>query len=145
MPALDAFGGTWTLEREIEDYRSGATGGLTGQAVFAPDAHGAMLYEEDGTLRLGAQPPMRATRRYSWASGADGITVFFEDGRLFHTIAADQARPEARHDCAPDLYLVSYDFSRWPAWSATWRVTGPAKDYRMVSRYSRVDPGSAQG
>ena len=40
-----------------------------------------------------------------------------------------------RHWCDPDSYAVRYDFSRWPEWSARWRVEGPHKAYIMYSRY----------
>ncbi|MCE8467683.1 DUF6314 family protein, partial [Rhodovulum sulfidophilum] len=56
------------------------------------------------------------------------------DGRFFHLIAPG-ARPEARHDCAPDLYRVRYDFSAWPCWSSFWEVRGPRKNYAMESSY----------
>jgi hypothetical protein len=62
--------------------------------------------------------------------------VLFADGRPFHAFDPGAARPEAAHDCPPDLYRVRYDFSDWPDWQAAWEVRGPRKDYRMVSRYA---------
>ena len=79
---------------------------------------------------------MQATRRYLWRDGGAGtIDVLFEDGRFFHRFDAEDPAPGASHDCAPDSYRVRYDFRAWPRWQAEWRVTGPRKDYAMVSRY----------
>jgi hypothetical protein len=61
--------------------------------------------------------------------------VLFADGRFFHRFDAEDPAPAAAHDCPPDLYRVRYDFRPWPRWQAEWRVTGPRKDYAMVSRY----------
>jgi hypothetical protein len=30
---------------------------------------------------------------------------------------------------------VRYDFRDWPRWQAEWRVTGPRKDYGIVTRF----------
>jgi hypothetical protein len=64
--------------------------------------------------------------------------VLFEDGRFFHRFDAEDPLPGASHACAPDAYRVRYDFRAWPRWEAAWRVSGPRKDYAMVTRYSRA-------
>ena len=133
MPRLEDFAGDWALLRVIDDARGGHAARLEGRARFVPDA-GGLAYEETGLLSLPGQPPMEATRRYLWRAASAGIEVFFEDGRFFHLIGPG-ARPEARHDCPPDRYVVAYDFSHWPDWSTRWRVEGPRKDYAMRSDY----------
>jgi len=130
---LADFEGRWQLSRRIEDHRAGVTGRLEGEAVFEP-GQGGLILTETGRLRYGAGAPMQAERRYLWRAEAGGIAVFFEDGRPFHRFSP--AAPEARHDCPPDLYRVRYDFSVWPAWRAVWHVTGPRKDYGMISTYA---------
>ena len=132
---LRSFTGAWALERAIEDVRAGRTGTPLGEARFTPAPDG-LAYAEEGTLAFAGSPPMHATRRYLWRDGGAGtIDVLFADGRFFHSFDADDAAPAATHDCAPDSYRVRYDFSAWPRWQAEWRVTGPRKDYTMVSRF----------
>ncbi len=138
MPDLSDFEGAWALSRVIEDRLTGAEGRLTGQAQFLPRHAGGLDYVEEGELSYGGQPPMAATRRYIWLPAPDGVAVQFEDGRAFHMIEGDRLMPDANHHCDPDLYHVSYDFTRWPDWQAIWRVVGPRKDYRMLSSYSRA-------
>lgn len=138
LPELQSFEGRWVLSRVVKDEHGGAEGHLTGEAVFTPQGAGRLLYEETGTLRYASQPPMAATRRYVWVAVEEGIEVLFEDERPFHVIEQGRSMPDANHHCDPDLYHVSYDFTRWPAWSSTWRVVGPRKDYRMVSEYTRL-------
>lgn len=133
---LQAFAGRWTLHRTITDRRGGPDGRFDGVAELRPDAEG-LLYEETGQLHLGQAAPFHATRRYLWRADAGGVLVSFEDGRPFHRIALGRAQARDSHDCPPDIYRVSYDFSRWPHWLACWDVTGPRKDYRMVSDYGR--------
>ena len=137
---LRSFLGAWTLERSIADARAGRTGTLAGEARFTP-APGGLAYAEAGTLTFPGSPPMQATRRYLWREGGAGaIDVLFEDGRFFHSFDPDAPAPAALHDCAPDTYRVRYDFTAWPDWQAEWRVTGPDKDYTMLSRYRPLAP-----
>lgn len=139
-PLLAAFEGRWSLTRVVTDQQGGAQGHLNGVAVFSRKGEDHLLYEESGTLNYADQPPMAATRRYLWVVTQDGIDVLFEDGRPFHTIEKGRSMPDANHHCDPDLYHVSYDFTRWPQWSSSWRVVGPRKDYRMVSEYRLIGP-----
>ena len=77
---------------------------------------------------------MQAERRYLWR---EDLTVWFEDGRFFHQVPAEGG--ETGHWCDPDQYDVTYHFNDWPDFQVVWRVKGPAKDYRMVSHYTRID------
>lgn len=130
---LNEFEGHWRLDRAIEDARTGGQGRFEGTAVFTPDGDG-LRYVETGVLHLAGQQGVSASRSYVWRPDADGVAVFFDDGRPFHRFAL-VAMPEATHWCDPDDYAVLYDFARWPAWSARWAVKGPRKDYIMTSRY----------
>lgn len=142
MPQLQDFEGDWALTRIIEDRLSEADGRLEGQARFLRRADGGLDYVETGALILGDKPPLASTRRYIWQPAEAGIAVSFEDGAPFHVIALDRLMPDANHHCDPDLYHVSYDFTRWGGksqlWRSIWRVVGPRKDYRMLSEYRRA-------
>ncbi len=136
---LQSFAGRWRLDRTIDDRRAGRTGRLAGEARFDP-VDGGLAYVEDGTLAFPGSAPMQATRRYLWRSAGGGIVeVAFGDGGFFHRFDLGVPAPEATHDCPPDLYRVRYDFRAWPDWRAEWRVTGPSKDYGIVSAYARLD------
>lgn len=140
---LTDFTGIWRIERVIDDLRLRCQGRFQGQAELTPaDApQGADLrYYETGTLSYGLQAAMTATRSYVWrqARGA-GIEVLFEDARAFHTIDLSQERPMSEHRCPPDIYQVTYDFSRWPRWSSLWRASGPAKNYRSETCYTPAE------
>lgn len=136
-PGLADFEGAWRLEREIDDRLAGRQGRLTGKARFETDGRG-LVYREAGELAFPGQPPLSARQTYLWRADGEGIAVLFGDGRAFHRFDPGETGPSARHDCAPDLYRVTYDFAGWPDWTAVWRVTGPRKDYRMLSRYRRA-------
>lgn len=132
MPQLHDFTGVWALSRRIL-LADGTEGRFSGQAVFAPEGAG-LRYHEAGQLRVSGAA-MQAERSYLWHAEGDQIVVRFADGRAFHRFTP--AAPHATHWCAPDDYRVSYDFSRWPVWAATWRVSGPRKEYVLLSHYHR--------
>lgn len=127
--------GAWAIVRRIED-RRGPDGRFAGTGVFSPDGDG-LIWRESGVLTIGAAAPFRAAQRHLWRFAAGGgVTVLFADGRAFHGFDPDA--PEAEHDCPPDLYRVAYAFDPPDRWRATWRVTGPRKNYRMVSDMTRI-------
>lgn len=134
---IEAFAGRWQITRQITDRRGGAPGRFTGAALLHADGTGGWIWEESGQLRLGEGAPLTATRRYLWQETGARITLLFEDGRYFHSFDPNAARATAQHDCPPDLYDVTYDFSSWPVWRSHWEVRGPRKDYRMDSWHRR--------
>ena len=134
MPQLGDFRGIWALTRQIVQ-ANGPEGRFTGQAVFSPEGAG-LRYRETGQLVLAGAAALQAERSYLWAAEGAQIVVRFADGRDFHRF--DPAVAKAAHWCDPDDYTVRYDFASWPDWSSEWRVTGPRKDYVMISQYTRT-------
>ncbi|MFO6463903.1 DUF6314 family protein [Jannaschia sp. KMU-145] len=132
---LAALEGEWTFRRHIVEAEGGTTR-VTGRAVWTrgEDAFDCL---ETGTMMRPDGSRFEAARRTLWTIAPDGIAVQFADGRPFHRITGG-ARPKAAHDCPPDDYRLSYDFSRWPDWSVRWRVRGPRKDYGAVTTYRRA-------
>ncbi|WP_375263168.1 DUF6314 family protein [Palleronia sp.] len=134
-PRLGDFEGDWKLDRSILDRRGGPDSRFEGRAHFAPD--GAVLhYRESGTLHMG-DAAFEAEQAHLWRMDGARFRISFFDGRPFHDFEAGIEQPDGRHDCDPDVYLVRYDFSAWPDWTAEWTVTGPRKDYVMTSHYTR--------
>lgn len=133
---LQDFNRDWDIAREIEDRQAGETASFTGRVRVLAQS-GQLRWIEEGTLR-NAAGSFAGTRCYLWRAHEQrqgALALHFEDGRFFHTILPAMT-PSDTHDCPPDTYRVAYDFSDWPRWQATWHVTGPRKDYTMVSRYA---------
>ena len=152
MRKLQDFQGSWTISRHILDARAHQTATLTGTCTFTPtdtptdtktdtktDTPTALLQTETGILTL-AGAAYEATRRYLWHADGARIAVHFDDGRFFHHLDPATTHPTARHDCAPDHYAVTYDFSRWPTWQSRWHVTGPRKDYISTTTFENLRP-----
>ncbi|MEL6266149.1 MAG: DUF6314 family protein [Pseudomonadota bacterium] len=131
------FAGTWRLERRVRDALTGRVARASGVLVFRPrqGAPDVLEAEEQGELCLGAvRYPF--SRRTLWRFGADRVVaVAFEDGRPFHSFAHGAAAA-AGHPCGADHYEVGYRFGA-TAWVSRWAVTGPRKDYVMVTRHLR--------
>jgi len=120
----------WRIERVIT-HADGSEAQFAGTATVGAD----WVYEETGRLSMGAQS-FEATRKYLWQPVEGGFDILFDDGRAFHTLRFDTAG--ADHWCDPDTYRVTYDLSGFPEWSTKWRVTGPRKDYSMITRYCPI-------
>ena len=133
---LGRLEGRWSLVREIDDRRAGTAARFEGEARF-DGRDGGLRYREAGMLEVPGHAALRAERVYDWRASGAWVEVLFDDGRPFHRfLAADRAA--ARHDCAPDVYEVRYDFADARAWQAEWEVSGPRKAYRMLSLYRRA-------
>jgi len=132
-----AFAGRWAMGRVITDLRGGPDGSFAGMATLEPRGATCLTYLEEGQLQLGDLSPMAASRRYIWQFALGGVAVSFADGRPFHSFRLAESGAGSDHLCGADLYRVSYDFDAWPVWSAHWQVTGPRKDYTMLTRYAR--------
>jgi hypothetical protein len=125
---LQDFEGAWAFTREVVE-ADGRHATVTGRAVWLRDGAG-LAYTETGEMRIEGHAPMQVERRYSWDSD---LAVSFEDGRFFHHVPPEGG--ETAHWCDPDQYDGAYDFGAWPEFTVTWRVRGPRKAYRMVTRY----------
>jgi hypothetical protein len=129
--------GAWEVDRLVADRARGITGRLEGLASFTPSP-GGLLYEERGTLLLGEHEG-QAEQRYlfDFPEGDTRATVRFRDGRLFHTLDLRNGEDRVRHDCRPDLYEGLFTLLGPTAWRSEWKVTGPRKDYHLVTTYTR--------
>lgn len=135
--SLDAFRGNWHLQREIRDHFAGQVITGEGSAQFEPDGTGGLVYEETLRLTVPGQTGMTGTRKYLWQGHDQHVQVLFADRSPFHAIHLEDMASKDTHHCPPDLYEGQYDFSRWPVWQARWRVSGPRKDYLMVTVFRR--------
>tara|TARA_R110000850_G_scaffold8150_4_gene30246 strand:+ start:751 stop:1173 length:423 start_codon:yes stop_codon:yes gene_type:complete len=133
---LAQLSGKWQVARVIR-HADGTTARFSGTADWSPDATG-LRCDEIGSLTIGAMAPVSGNRTTLWQARDNAIAVAFADARPFHVIGPGP-RPAATHDCTPDTYCLTYDFTLWPRWSVRWHVIGPRKDYRALTRYSRLN------
>jgi Family of unknown function (DUF6314) len=134
----DAFlPGTWSVERDVRDAALGA-GRFTGTAAFTA-CDGGLAWEERGRLRLGAYDGP-ARRELAVRAEDGGWMVRFADGRPFHPLELRPAGWPVIHPCGADAYAGEYTVLGPDAFDVRWRVSGPAKDQRIESRYRRVRP-----
>lgn len=130
------FAGDWTLARTIDDRFGDQQNTFDGKALLHGVAN-TLLYQESGQMRLSTGAVLNANRAYHWQFDQSEVIVTFSDGRDFHRFVPWGQTNGTDHPCGDDFYRVAYDFSCWPHWTATWHVTGPRKDYTMVSTYRR--------
>jgi len=149
---VDFLAGDWTLVRRIRDHRTGQAGSFQGTASLRPcpesDGGDALEYVESGELRFGSHrgPAARSLRVQDAGDGT--ADVRFADGREFYHLDLRAGPWAATHPCRADLYLVTVTPLSPDSYAENWRVTGPAKDYELLSTYTRTGsggPNSAAG
>lgn len=138
VPDLKQFlCGSWSVDRLIIDHARTTIGRLEGKATFRPSGPG-LLYEETGTLVLGGHRGQAAqTYRYDFRDGNRRALVRFRDGRPFHDLDLSSGQDREHHRCPPDLYEGVFLALGPAAWRTEWKVTGPRKDYDLVTMYRR--------
>jgi Family of unknown function (DUF6314) len=147
----DFLRGCWRAERVITDFRSGTTGSFSGTAAFTPGpgdpamavpataaVPGLMAYHEQGELTFGGHRGP-ASRSLLYLPAPDGsAAVLFADGRPFFTLDLQAGSWAAEHPCGRDSYQVTVRVLGPDAYTESWRVTGPGKDYLMTTILTRV-------
>jgi hypothetical protein len=132
--------GAWSFNRVIE-----GQGSMQGIATFTPLGAVSLAYRERGRLKLLDGTELEAEREYVFRESDRGFNVFFKETplRLFHAIelvASDGGAliGSAGHLCNLDHYQSTYSFSADDGFVIRHVVSGPRKDYTMITTYRRM-------
>ena len=141
MPDITRFLlGAWQVTRLGWDGVPARTMRLCGTARFSTCALG-LLFEERGRISAGDYVGEAAQRYVFHIASASMATVCFEDGRPFHHLDLETGLARVQHDCPPDRYEGRYRVLAPTCWLLSWRVTGPRKNQRLTSRFTRSANG----
>lgn len=141
---LDALLGQWQLSRVIE--QEGAT--MQGTAQFTRAAPHVLDYTETGVLALRGGQTLRCVRRYRYTADEQSLVIAFRDGPdegktfvtlRFHDDAVQSVVADDTHHCGNDIYSVRFRLQLPTSYATEIDVTGPRKNYRAVTRYTRLD------
>lgn len=136
---FSSLAGEWRLEREISDGSR-----FVGEASFERIADDNLSLTENGTFFSANQTALPAGRQWVWRLLPGGlIEVRYPepDNRLYHQFTPDYVEGHwvgrAEHICGADVYCGLYRLG--PArMEIVHDVCGPAKDYRLTSRFLRL-------
>lgn len=143
---LRHLSGRWTFQRTIEGF-----GAMDGAATFTPGDAGCLNYHEKGILKLTKGGEFPAERDYIFRWRKDGFDVLFKEDqpRLFQEISLAPTHDSGLsgvgdHLCVRDTYSSRYEFLPDGRFTIRHVVNGPAKDYVMVTTYTRDDTAWAE-
>jgi hypothetical protein len=144
IDTLEFLAGTWTVDRSIEDHRSGVSGSFRGSAVLAGipgDDEAATIsrasYYESGELRYGAHAGT-AWRRLEYVRCGGAVLLYFTDGRPYTDLDLRSGSWRAEHQCVADHYEVRTMVRSPDELLELWRVRGPDKDYDASTTLRRA-------
>lgn len=119
--------GTWRFQRTIKHITNGTKDcQATGTATFKELTPNVLAYHEKGSL---TNPKVDFYRDYQYRYTEDTIGVYFDDGRLFHTLQFKDQEACAEHLCGRDTYRVAYRIVGDDRFEVVYRVEGPEKSY----------------
>jgi hypothetical protein len=138
VPDLKEYlSGSWSVDRLVIDHLQMMIGQLQGEATFRPSGLG-LVYEERGTLMIGEhRGQAEQTYLYDFTEGDARALVRFRDGRPFHDLDLSTGHDCPFHLCPPDRYAGVILALGPTSWRTEWKVTGPRKDYDLVTTYTR--------
>lgn len=141
--------GKWQLSRRIvspgqadvfvEGYGSFVDGEGGGEGEGG-GKQGVLQYSEVVAIAGAGEGTQRYEYRWDATNSPDVITKYFHDGRLFYRLATNvdgQLRAE-EHLCVADLYVPEYEFESETAFRLTYAVCGPAKNYKIVTQFTKT-------
>ena len=138
--AMVRLAGSWSFDRVIE-----GQGRMRGLATFTPLDKESLSYREQGRLRLQNGAELEAGREYVFRRTDRGFEVFFKETplRLFHAVSLSASEAgalsgEASHLCNLDHYRSTYTFRSDGSFVVRHVVSGPRKEYTMVTAYNRA-------
>jgi hypothetical protein len=129
--------GVWQIDREVHDARARTDGTYAGTATFLRDGDG-LSWVERGTLRMGTfEGTATRTMAVVPSAGPAPWEVRFDDGRPFHPLDLRGGACPVDHPCGEDHYAGWVRVEHQGLLVVSWRVTGPAKDHTILTRYTR--------
>jgi hypothetical protein len=140
---LEGLAGRWAITRAFEG--EGAL--AVGVASLRPDGAETLAYRETSQLTLSDGRVLQAYRNYRYRFVDERIEIHFDDGpdkgRLFVRLAFAQGRSKQAeafdiHHCGDDAYRVLFRLNLPTSFETEIVVSGPRKNYRALSRYSRI-------
>jgi hypothetical protein len=140
---LEGLAGRWAIARAIE----GEGARAVGVASLRPDGVGTLAYRETCQLTLSDGRVVQAHRNYRYRFVGETIEIHFDEGpgqgRLFVRLVFARGvgvQEEAFdiHHCRDDSYRVLFRLDLPSSFATEIAVSGPRKNYRAVSRYSRI-------
>lgn len=122
MPAPDLTG-AWRIKRRFLGQNLRVSGNLR------IDADGRYAERNIGTHG--------GYRDYIYQRDGNIVRLLFPDGRLFLELRFENGQARGRHVCGDDVYEAFFRVRR-TRWMSVYKVTGPRKNYTMVSVMSRM-------
>lgn len=138
--AVDTFRfvlGTWSVERSLEDRRTGTCGSFVGSATVVEVTDGRARYAEEGELCLGAHRGLARRRLLYARRDAASVMAYFADGRPFVDLDLRTGVWRSVHDCGADRYEITTVVREAGVMQERWRVRGPDKDYDAATTLTR--------
>ena len=120
-----------------------------------PEPPRQLLYREEGEVNFspnaahGRVFPFYREYMYTFTSPTQADVHFYQPNskeagdhlKFFHTLSIDEASGAgvtSEHLCINDLYLATVRITSPSAFEMSWRVTGPQKNYQIVTRFARM-------
>jgi hypothetical protein len=140
---LKGLAGRWAVTRAFEG--EGAL--AVGVASLRPDGAETLAYRETSQFTLSDGRVLQAYRNYRYRFVGETIEIHFDEGpgqgRLFVRLAFAQGPSKQTeafdiHHCGDDAYRVLFRLNLPTSFETEIVVSGPRKNYRALSRYSRI-------
>ena len=134
---LSYLTGTWHLERAVSDGKK-----LQGLAHIRPtNVRRIFRYREEGSF-VNSGTTQNAYRDYIYKVKGDRLNILFADphrvDQLYVSLDfAGSLIANDTHLCGADIYAVVFEIINGNEFHTETYVSGPQKDYRLMSQYQR--------
>ncbi len=139
---LTYLAGTWHVDRQI-NVKGRADGKFQGLAHIRPtDMRGTFSYHEEGRF-VDEDVKIEGTRDYLFKVKGDTLAIFFADthrmGEHYVTLDfSDGVTAQDTYLCDDDIYGHIFEIISGEHFVTETTVSGPDKDYRLITHYRRI-------
>lgn len=136
------FNGTWQLIRLVSNAAS-----LTAITTFESYRKNYLWYRESGVLHINDEKRVNTSQEYYYYFGETSIDIYFNNQKQLYISLplmkspkhpAFPFYPAGRHYCSRDTYKSTYIIESPNLFKIDCEVSGPKKDYSMISVYERI-------
>ena len=152
---FDSWPGLWHLSRTVVSSVKSEVMDAHGYAAFIPssDTPNVLKYSEKVTIDNQSGGLFGFQRyEYRFDPGTSTVSKYLQDGGLFYDLKIElddgglRAAACVPHLCVADLYSPEYSFEQdGQSFSLKYAVSGPAKAYSIVTRFSKLGPIAEAG
>jgi len=135
--------GKWSIKRIL-----GAVGTAEGEASFIQTGNSNVFsYQEKLEITFTGYEKQTGHQEYKFIYDVerDSISKYNSSDNFMYQLKFSGNKANGEYDCTPDKYIATYMFLSDNKFFLIYKVTGPAKNYSIVTEFEKITEAEVGG